>query len=157
MIFLIKKNDEIIFTNARWAGNPYLKMKGLLGRQTIHAEEALIFPKAPSIHTYFMKFSIDIVFLDASKKVVGFFERMKPNRIVPFVKSRYTIEMPENAIQSKKISLGDQLIWEKSGQVSLEYALLLGLLVLSVVSVWPSLAGIFNTKIRSILDYLNDF
>jgi uncharacterized membrane protein (UPF0127 family) len=132
-------------------------MKGLLGRKSIDKEDALIFPDAPSLHTFFMKFAIDIAFLDSTKKVVASLEKVKPNRILPYIKSRYTIEMAEDSIQEKGITLGDQLLWEESGQTVLEFALLLATLVLSIAFVWPKLISVFNVYIRNIMDYLNDF
>jgi hypothetical protein len=120
-------------------------------------EEALIFPKAPSIHTFFMKFAIDIAFLDPAKKVVACLEKVKPDRILPYIKSRYTIEMAEDSIREKGISLGDQLLWEESGQTILEFALLLATLVLSIAFVWPKLISVFNIYIRNIMDYLVDY
>ncbi len=157
MGLVLKKNSQIMFSKALWAGNPFLKMKGLLGRKSLAKDEALIFPKAPSIHTFFMKFSIDIVYLDAAKKVVACLEKINPNRILPFIKSKYTIEMPEDSIQQKGISLGDQLIWEESGQTVVEYALLVAMFIFSIVVVWPPLITTFNRFIRNIIDYLVDF
>jgi len=156
-MFKLKKQGEVIFSKLHWARNPFSKMKGLLGRKSLDKGEALIFSRAPSIHTFFMKFAIDIIFLDPGKKVIAFFEKVKPNRILPYVKSSYTVEMPEESVQIKKIKLGDQLIWEESGQTALEFTLLIATLILSITVVWPSLNNIFNEYIRNILDYLNDF
>jgi hypothetical protein len=157
MIYIIRKNTTVLFSRVKWAGNPFLKMKGLLGKKSLDQEEALLFPKAPSLHTYFMKFTIDIAFLDPSKKVVACMQNVKPGRILPYIRSRYTIEMPENSIKNKDINLGDQLLWEESGQTVLEFALLLATIVLSIAVVWPRLISIFNIYIRNIMDYLVDF
>lgn len=157
MIYLLRKNTVILFTKARYAGNPWLKMKGLLGKQSMDPEEALIFPKAPSLHTIGMKFSIDIAFLDSAKRVLTCFEKVKPYRILPYIRSSYTVEMPEDAVQRKSIQPGDQLLWEESGQTVVEFALLIASIVLSLAVVWPSLNNTFNTYIRNILDYLVDY
>jgi len=121
------------------------------------SEEALIFPKAPSLHTVGMKFSIDIAFLDSTKRVITCWIGVKPNRILPYVKSSYTIEMPEDSIPRKGIMLGDQLLWEESGQTVVEFALLIASIVLSLAVVWPTLNNTFNIYIRNILDYLVDY
>lgn len=157
MKFVLKKDSQVLFSKVLWAGNPFLKMKGLLGRKSLEKDEALIFPKAPSIHTFFMKFTIDIVFLDAKKKVVACLEKINPNRFLPFINSRFTIEMPEDSIKNKGIKVGDQLLWEESGQTVVEYALLVAMLIFSIVVVWPPLITTFNTYIRNIVDYLVDF
>lgn len=157
MIFHIKKNSTVLFSQATVAGNPFLKMKGLLGKKTMSSEEALIFSKAPSLHTFFMKFPIDIAFLDSTKRVITCWIGVKPNRILPYVKSSYTIEMPEDSIPRKGITLGDQLLWEESGQTVLEFTLLIASIVLSLAVVWPRLTTSFNIYIRSIIDYLVDY
>jgi uncharacterized protein len=157
MVYLIKKGSEILFSKALWVGNPFLKMKGLLGRKSMDKDEALIFPKAPSIHTFFMKFAIDIAFLDSTKKVKVCLEKVKPNRILPFIPSHYTLEMPEDSIQTMGINIGDQLLWEESGQTTVEFALLLASLILSIAFVWPRLISVFNKSIRNIMDYLVDY
>lgn len=156
-IYRIKKDSVILFNRVGYAGNPFSKMKGLLGRKLIGKDDALIFPKAPSIHTFFMKFSIDIAFLDSTKKVVASLEKVKPNRILPYIKSHYTIEMAEDSIKEKGIALGDQLLWDESGQTVLEFALLLATLVLSIAVVWPRLISTFNIYVRNIIDYLVDY
>lgn len=154
---ILKKNNEIIFYNCLLADNPFFKMKGLLGRKNMDPTEAMVFTMAPSIHTFFMKFPIDIVFLDKSQKVIQFFLKIKPNHLVPYVKSRYTIEMPEGSIENKKIIRDDIFTWDESGQVTVEFALLIAVLILSITVVWPSLVNTFNTYVRNILDYLYDF
>jgi len=155
--FTLKKNNEIIFQKCTWAGNPFLKMKGLLGRNYLDPEEAMIFPDAPSLHTFFMQFPIDILFLDKTKKVIQSFEKIKPNRLLPYIKSRFTIEMPAGAIEEKQIKGGDDITWDENGQVTMEFALLIGVLILSIAFVWPSLVNTFNSYVRNILDYLYDF
>jgi uncharacterized membrane protein (UPF0127 family) len=157
MIYQLKKNSQILFSKVLWASNPFLKMKGYLGRKSLAKDEALIFPKAPSIHTFFMKFAIDIIFLDTTQKVITCLEKVKPGRILPYINSRYTIEMPEDSIQEKGIKVGDHLLWEESGQTVVEYALLVATLIFSIVVVWPPLISAFNIFIRNIIDYLVDF
>jgi uncharacterized membrane protein (UPF0127 family) len=54
------------------------KMKGLLGRSSV--DGAMYFPDVPSVHTFFMRFAIDVAFLDANN-VVRHVLTMKPWRI----------------------------------------------------------------------------
>jgi uncharacterized membrane protein (UPF0127 family) len=60
------------------ARSSWQKMKGLLGRTGI--EGALYFEDVPSVHTFFMRFTIDVAFLD-SDLVVKHVQTMKPWRI----------------------------------------------------------------------------
>jgi uncharacterized membrane protein (UPF0127 family) len=54
------------------------KMKGLLGRSSL--EGAMYFPGVPSVHTFFMRMTIDVAFLDAGN-VVQYVLTMKPWRV----------------------------------------------------------------------------
>ena len=47
------------------ADNPFTRLRGLLGRRGLGAGEGLLLRPSPSIHTWFMRFAIDVVFLDA--------------------------------------------------------------------------------------------
>jgi uncharacterized membrane protein (UPF0127 family) len=60
------------------ASSSLQKMKGLLGRSGL--DGALYFPDVPSVHTFFMQFTLDIAFLDKNN-VVQFTQTMKPWRV----------------------------------------------------------------------------
>jgi len=85
-------------------------MKGLLGRKDLAKDNALIITHCQSIHMFFMKFPIDVVFCDNQNKVVGLCRNIKPFGLSPiYFKSSYAIELPVGVIDSTKISLGDQV------------------------------------------------
>src|SRR5271168_3196987 len=73
--------------------------RGLLGRASMDPDEGLwivlggglsIIP-CPTIHTFFMKFAIDVLFLDKRLKVVRILENMKPWRLSPWVYSAHSV------------------------------------------------------------------
>ena len=53
------------------ADSPVTRLKGLLGRSGLGANEGLLLTPAPAIHTFFMRFPIDAVFVDREMRVVG--------------------------------------------------------------------------------------
>jgi uncharacterized protein len=75
MRLLVDGNDVAPVAIASSALN---KMKGLLGASSV--DGALYFPDVPSVHTFFMKFTIDVAFLDADN-VVQMVQAMKPWRV----------------------------------------------------------------------------
>ncbi len=92
------------------ADNPLKRMKGLLGRESLNKNEALVIWQCQSIHMLFMKFAIDVVFVDANNKVVGIVSKIKPFRFSPvFWKSACAIELPAGTIEETKTQVGDQL------------------------------------------------
>lgn len=68
-------------------------MMGLLGRSSLPADEGLLLVPAWSIHTWFMRFPIDVVFLDAEGRVLRVVERMRPWRLVSVRHARAVVEL----------------------------------------------------------------
>jgi uncharacterized membrane protein (UPF0127 family) len=92
------------------ASTPLMRMKGLLGRDSMKDGEALVITGCQSIHMLFMKFAIDVVFVDSSNKVVGLTANIKPFELSPvFWKSACAIELPTGTIEKTHTNLGDQL------------------------------------------------
>ena len=73
--------------------------------------EGLILKGEKSIHSFFMRFPIDVVYADRTWQVVHLDPAMMPNRIGPFVlRAAYVLEMPAGVIQTTGTAIGDQLI-----------------------------------------------
>ncbi|MCK5848128.1 MAG: DUF192 domain-containing protein [Caldisericia bacterium] len=153
-----KENGDIVSQRAVILRNPLLKMKGLLGRKAIGEEEAYIFYHASSIHTYGMKFDIDVVFLDKNKYVKKIISSMAPGRIVN-CNSYATIEFPKNRMKEKNVIEGSKLEWfvsDESGQVILEYALILAVFVIAIIGVAIPLVQTTKLFMQHMINYLVD-
>jgi uncharacterized membrane protein (UPF0127 family) len=93
------------------------RAKGLLGRESLGADEALwIFQPSlawmvpcPTIHTFFMKFPIDVLFLDASLRVSRVIENLKPWRLSPWVPSSRSILELKGGVLQGSVRPGDRL------------------------------------------------
>ena len=108
MKVLNKTQNTIIAQNASVAHSFYSRSKGLLGRSSLSEGEALIIPHCQSIHMFFMRFSIDVIFIDKQDKVVGLVEKIKPFQLSGvFWKASYAIEAAEGTIHSSQTQLGD--------------------------------------------------
>ena len=95
---------------AKIANDFYSRLKGLLGTDEFPNDGALFFPNVSSIHTFFMKYSIDVIFLDVNRKVIRLKENVKPYRIVfGGLKADSVLEMPCGSIKKMNINLGDLL------------------------------------------------
>jgi uncharacterized membrane protein (UPF0127 family) len=89
---------------------------GLLGTAEIPAGEGLWIERSPSIHMFFMRYPIDAVFVDRHGKVVRIVERLRPWRIVAWVRgARDCLEMPAGAARAAGIQVGDELRLEPIG------------------------------------------
>jgi len=92
------------------ADRPRERMRGLLGRESLPAGEALLLQPAPSIHTARMRFAIDVVFLDRNLQVLKVVEGMRPWRTASCRRSRTTLELAAGEIASHGLETGDQLV-----------------------------------------------
>lgn len=103
-----KSNGSQIAHSVVKADNFRTRMVGLLDRKQLNAGEALIITQCNSIHMFFMRFSIDAIFVDKADKVVGLVQNIKPFMLSPiFFKASYVIEIPAGLINQTGTSKGD--------------------------------------------------
>jgi len=89
-----------------FANNSFSRMKGLMFKNTIN--KGLLLKPANSIHTLFMKFPIDVVYIDKSSKIIKVSKNMKPWKISNIVlKSHAILELPEGTINKYRIKVSD--------------------------------------------------
>ncbi len=70
--------------------------------------DALIIDKCTAVHSFFMRFDIDLIFLNREKVVIDIEKGLKPYRVSNFVKdSYYVIETVSNKTALEKFSVGD--------------------------------------------------
>ncbi|NJN95962.1 MAG: DUF192 domain-containing protein [Anaerolineales bacterium] len=105
--------NALLVGQGREANNFWLRLRGLLGVAGLQPGEGLILVGEKSIHTLFMKFSIDVVYADKHLKVIRTDINMTPYRLGPLVlQSAYVVEMPVGTIVSTATEVGDQLKFE---------------------------------------------
>jgi uncharacterized membrane protein (UPF0127 family) len=75
------------------ARNPLTRMRGLLGRRGLAQGEGLLLQPAGSIHTFFMRFPIDVVFLDGDRRVMRVAPNVRPWRTAAVRKARAVLEL----------------------------------------------------------------
>lgn len=106
-IFNLNKGT-VIAQQARLASSLGQRMKGLLGQDSLSTNEALVLKPCSSIHTFFMRFSIDVLFLDKNMQIIRLFRNMPPNRLSPIVwGSKIAIELPAGKTSQTNTQVGD--------------------------------------------------
>lgn len=110
MLYNVNK-DNLVLENVKLANGFSQKFKGLMGRKKLNKSEGLMLLSCNSIHTCFMRFPIDVLFLNINHEVIALKQGVKPWRMVNFVKKAYiTVEMAEGTILNKNVEVGDLLI-----------------------------------------------
>ncbi len=91
----------------------FSRFLGLMGRNSLAENEAILFPKCNSIHTFFMRFPIDVVFLSKDGEVVSTISSFPPWRmLLPQPRVKHTLEMAPGSIARLNIRTGQLLQWE---------------------------------------------
>jgi uncharacterized membrane protein (UPF0127 family) len=90
---MIIGGDGRLVCSATVADNPLTRLRGLLGRASLPAGEGLLIRPAPSIHTFFMRFAIDAVFLDADFRVLAVERSLRPGRLAGRRGARAVLEL----------------------------------------------------------------
>lgn len=110
MLYNINTGETII-EHVNVADSFFKRLKGLMGKKSLLKSEGLMLISCNSIHTCFMRFPIDVVFLDMNYEVIKLKEGLSPWRIINVVKKAYiVVELQEGTIEHKSISIGDRLI-----------------------------------------------
>ncbi|MBD3264370.1 MAG: DUF192 domain-containing protein [Candidatus Omnitrophica bacterium] len=104
-----KDGKAYVAKNAYLAGGVYSRFLGLMFKKQMEKDSALVFYKAPSIHTFFMRFPIDIIFLDRQLRVIKITPYLKPWRIVNCFGSFATVELPGGRVREIGLKEGDLL------------------------------------------------
>lgn len=100
--------NNIIADDIKTAENFFSRSVGLLSKNSLSEYEALIIKPCCSIHTFFMKFKIDVLFVNKNNEIIALYENVKPFRILPIhFSSSYVIELAGGSISDKQITKGD--------------------------------------------------
>lgn len=109
----MKIAGRVVVPKTKVANDFFSRFLGLMGRKTIPADEALIFPRCNSIHTFFMRFAIDVVMVDAQGEVLHVAQAMRPWRLLlPRARAKHVVEMRGGRAKELGITPGVKLTAE---------------------------------------------
>jgi len=111
MVIINKTKNTILAKDTLVAATLITRIKGLLGRNDFQQGEALIIKPCNSIHTFFMHFPIDVLFVDKDSRVIKALSCLIPFRLSKiYFNASLAIELPAGTIQSTLTSEGDTLL-----------------------------------------------
>lgn len=109
MKLINQRNGDIIAGRLELADGFLTRLTGLMGRTGMPENSALVLTPCSSIHTFFMRFCIDGVFLDGRGEVLQLITEMPPNRVSPVVKgAKMVLELPGGTVKNR-VFTGDLL------------------------------------------------
>jgi uncharacterized membrane protein (UPF0127 family) len=86
-------------------------MRGLLGRRTLPVDEGLLLRPAWSIHTAFMQFPIDVVFVDHDQVVIRIRHSLRPFKTASCRGAREVVELAAGECAKRGLDVGDRVAW----------------------------------------------
>jgi uncharacterized protein len=110
-----KTKKSIIADDVLIANDFFSRLRGLMFRRKFPKTMLFFFPgtspKTNAIHSLFVFFEFDAVYLDEGKNVVDIFEKIKPFKpyLEPKGKTKYLLELEAGAARKLNISIGDKI------------------------------------------------
>ena len=110
MIVRNRDRETVLGEAIEVAASAVQRVMGLLGRECLQDGQGLLFKNCSSLHTFFMQFPIDILYMDKRGKVLKAAPEVRPFKLVaaPF-RGHYALELPAGAIRDSATKVGDHL------------------------------------------------
>jgi uncharacterized membrane protein (UPF0127 family) len=109
MVLVNATKKTVVSDNCHFANTVLKRMVGLLNRGQFGAGEGLLLDRCYGIHTFGMRFPIDVLFLDKDLCVIRAVKALPPYRTCVVKKSVYVLEVPVGALDASHTSEGDQI------------------------------------------------
>jgi len=104
-----QRTDAALARHVEVAVTRRARRKGLLGRDGFGSSCALILAPCAAIHTMFMRFEIDAVFVDDDGRAVKVVRKLAPWRIAADPTAHAVVEMPAGSLDEADVAVGDRL------------------------------------------------
>jgi len=104
-----QRTDEALAERVEVAVTRTDRRKGLLGRDGLPSSSALVLAPCVAIHTMFMRFDIDAVFVDGDGRAVKVVRDLTPWRIAVQPFAHAVVEFPGGSLREGTINIGDRL------------------------------------------------
>ena len=106
---MLNGDGRVVCAECAVADSMFTRMKGLLGHSELGPDEGLLLRPASSVHTAFMRFPIDVVFLDRDLKVLAVVEAVPPWRVKARRGARAVLELAAGEAARQGIGEADKL------------------------------------------------
>lgn len=92
--------------------NTFMKrLCGLLPYESLPQGDGMLITPCKSVHTFFMRFPIDVIYLDRDLQVVALFENVPKGKTLPYHKKAYSVlELPAGTIEATGTQAGHLLV-----------------------------------------------
>jgi uncharacterized protein len=115
-VALANDDGDIVCESCLLADTAFARLRGLLGRSGLPVGQGMLLRPASSIHTAFMRFAIDAVFLDPGDRVVKVAAELRPWRVAACRGARAVLELPAGEVARLGLRPGVSLtqVWRSA-------------------------------------------
>lgn len=110
-VILVGPEGRVVCDRCELADGFISRGRGLLGRKELRSGQGMLIRPTWSVHTWFMRFAIDVVFLDADLTVLKLAQRLRPWRAAARWRAHQALELPAGECQRLGLQVGDRLAW----------------------------------------------
>jgi uncharacterized protein len=103
------RNNRVVARTLVTAFDSATRRRGLLRHDSLPADSALIIAPSSAIHTFFMRFAIDVAFVSRNGRVLKLRPALPPWRIAGALRAFAVIELPVGALDRAETRQGDTL------------------------------------------------
>jgi uncharacterized membrane protein (UPF0127 family) len=91
------------------------RLRGLMLTKSLSEGNGLHIRPCRAVHSFFMKYSIDVLHLDEASQIVGIEQRLKPGNLgETFRGTRSVVELPAGTIEQADVRIGQTAVFEKN-------------------------------------------
>jgi uncharacterized membrane protein (UPF0127 family) len=108
-LVVVEGHERALCERCIVADTPFARLKGLLGKRELAAGEGLLLYPAFAVHTWFMRFPIDAVFLDRDLRVLRVASDLKPWRAAAGRRAKAVLELAAGECRRRGIEAGNTL------------------------------------------------
>jgi len=101
--------DTQLGSRVQLAGDGSSRRKGLLGRECLADGEGLWIVPCEAVHTFWMRFPIDLIYLDREHRVVKTRSNVPAWRLSGCLRAHSVLELPSGLIHNTRTTPGDRL------------------------------------------------
>lgn len=108
-VLCVEGHEAPLATAVETAFDSAARKKGLLGRNGLEDGSALVIAPCSAVHTFAMRFPIDVIFAGKDGRVIKLRHALKASRVTGALRAFAVVEMAAGAIARAGVSVGDRL------------------------------------------------
>jgi uncharacterized membrane protein (UPF0127 family) len=112
-LVLLAPEGRLVCERCEVADGFFSRLRGLLGRRQLPPGHGLLIRPSSSVHTWFMRFPIDVLFLDRELRVLKIRKHMRPWRLAARFRADSALELAAGECDRLRLGVGDRLAWKE--------------------------------------------